>query len=109
MIVLSGQRMLLLLCFSVFVEVSLQSGDIIFESQSGHGPEQIVAVDRLPFFPLALVRGLTGDEADELRHAFLYGLFRLFRDFRVRRKGFFHYSAHVCDRKETVLFFRGAV
>lgn len=85
------------------LEIALEGLDVILEAEGGHGPEEIVAVDGLPLLPLALVGGLAGDEADELRHALLHRLLRVLRDLRVRRQRLLHDPAHVRDRKQPVL------
>lgn len=54
-----------------FGEVDLERVDVLVEAQRAHGPKQVLAVDGLALLLLALVAGLGGDEADELRHALL--------------------------------------
>ncbi|RDX73382.1 hypothetical protein CR513_47022, partial [Mucuna pruriens] len=50
-----------------------------------------------------------GDEADELRHAFLNCLFCVLGDFPVGGNHFFHDSSNVGYGEKTVLFFVAAV
>ncbi|KAI3441099.1 uncharacterized protein J3R85_002773 [Psidium guajava] len=91
------------------VEVHLEGGDVVLEAKGGHGPEEVVAIDGLALLALALVRGLAGDEADELRDALLDGLLGLLGDLGVRGEGPLHDPAHVGNRQEPVLLLRAVV
>ena len=51
----------------------------------------------LALLTLALVRSLTGDEADELQQALLHHLLGVLGDLHVRRQGLLHDPAHVRD------------
>lgn len=90
---------------SVFIEVEFEGVDVVLESEGGDGPEDIVAVNRLPLLALALVGGFSGDEADEFRHAFLDGLLGFLGDLAVAGDHLFHDPSHVGYRQESVLFF----
>ena len=87
----------------ILVQVNLERIHVVLEAQGSHGPEKIVAVDRLPLLLLALIGSLSCYEADELRHALLHRLLRLLRYLRVRRQRLLHDPAHVCYWEEPVL------
>lgn len=91
---------------SVLAEVNLQGPNVVFESEHGHGPEKIIAIDGFPLLALAFVGGFAGDEAYELGHAFLDGLLGFFRYLCVGRERFLHDPAHVGDGEEAVLLLR---
>ncbi|KAG6558039.1 hypothetical protein Mapa_000219 [Marchantia paleacea] len=103
LITLFGHGGLLSFCLAVLVQVHLQRFDIVFKTKSAHCPQKIVAIDCLPFLPLALVRGLPSNETDELGHAFLNRFFGILRDFRIRRKRFLHDPTYICDGEKPVL------
>ncbi|KAK3411591.1 hypothetical protein EUGRSUZ_I00332 [Eucalyptus grandis] len=105
----AGGAALVALGLVVPVEVHLEGGNVVLEAEGGHGPEEVVAVDGLALLTLALVRGLPGDEADELRDTLLDGLLGLLGDLGVRREGPLHDPAHVGDRQESVLLLRVVV
>ena len=42
---------------SVLMEVEFQGLPVLFKAQDAHGPYQVIPVDGLPFFSLALVTG----------------------------------------------------
>lgn len=42
---------------SVLMQIQFQRLDIVLESQSGHRPQQIVAINGLSFLPLAFITG----------------------------------------------------
>lgn len=99
----AGDGRLFALELAVLVEVDLERLNIIFESESSHGPKEVVAVDSLAFLSLTLVGGLASDEADELRNALLNRLLCVFGDLAVGWQGLLHDPAYVGYRKETVL------
>jgi len=87
----------------VLVQVNLERVHILLEPQCGHGPQQVITVDGFPLLLLALIRGFTCYEADELRHALLHGFLGLLGDLGVRRQRLLHDPAHVGYGKEPVL------
>ncbi len=42
--------------FTILCQVDLQSFCIVFETQRGHGEENVLAIDRLPLFLVAFLR-----------------------------------------------------
>ena len=98
---------LIFLRLSVLVQVNLQRSDVVFEPEHRHRTEKIVAVDGLPLLPLAFVGGFAGDEAYELRHAFLDGFLRFFGDLGVGGERLLHDPADVGDWEEPFLVFGG--
>ena len=90
-------------CLPVLVQINLQRFNIFFESERAHCPEQIISVDCFTLFALTLVTSFACDEADELGDALLNSFFCVFRYLGICWQSFFHYSADVCDRKETIL------
>ncbi|EYU27657.1 hypothetical protein MIMGU_mgv1a014790mg [Erythranthe guttata] len=88
---------------AVAVEVDGEGLDVVVEAELAHGPQDVLGRDGLPLLALAAVVGFAGDEADVLRHAFLYRLLCVVRNLRMRRKDLAHDSDHVCYRHEPVL------
>ncbi|CAH9123279.1 unnamed protein product [Cuscuta epithymum] len=104
LVLLFGQIEPLPFQLPVLIEVHFERGDVILESEGGDRPEDVVAVDRLPLLPLALVGGLAGDEADELRHALLDALLGVLGDLPAGRDDLLHDPADIGDWEELVLF-----
>jgi len=50
----------------VLVQIYLKKLHIVFEAEGGHSLEKIIICDSFLLLSLALVRGLVGDEVDEL-------------------------------------------
>lgn len=106
LVALSGRRRhgrLLSLELPVLIQIYLERLHVVFEAKGGHPPEKIIAVDGFPLLSLALVRGLAGNEADELRHTFLHRLLRVFGDFRIPRQRPLHYPPHVRYGEQAIL------
>ncbi|CAN1187224.1 hypothetical protein LINPERHAP2_LOCUS38604 [Linum perenne] len=95
--------------FPIAVQEVAERSNVVVESKRPHSPADIIAIESLPaFFPALLLRGFTGDEADELRNAFLHSLFGFFGNFGIRWKDLLHYSTHVSNRKKPVLLLNPA-
>merc|ERR1711935_500591 len=92
------------LYLAILMKINLERLDVLLETQRAHGPQQIVAVDRLTLFTLTFITCFACDKTYELRYTFLNRLFCILCDFSVRRKCFLHDPADVCDWQETVLF-----
>lgn len=88
---------------SEYVEVPLQGAHIVVEAERPESPADVVAVNRFPALPAALVRRFSGDEPYELRHAFLHCLLGFFGDFGVLRQPLLHDSPHVRYRQQQLL------
>mmetsp|Transcript_12965 Transcript_12965/g.55332 ORF Transcript_12965/g.55332 Transcript_12965/m.55332 type:complete len:218 (+) Transcript_12965:1950-2603(+) len=97
-------RRLLALGLAILVQVHLERLDVLLESERAHGPQQVVAVDGLALFALALIARLAGDEADELRDALLDRLLGVLGDLRVRGQRLLHDATDVGNWQEAVLF-----
>lgn len=90
--------------FFVLLEVDAEGLVVVVEAEGLHGKEDVVAVDGFAFFVGALLTGLAGDEADELRDTFLHRLLRVLGDLGVVGKRPLHDAADVGDGQEPVLF-----
>lgn len=76
-------------------QMNLQRLHVILKSQRDHSIKDILSSNCLPLLQLTFLRRLGGDEADELRDAFLNRLLRVFRDFGGRWDRVFHYARDI--------------
>lgn len=76
-------------------QMNLQRLHVILKSQRDHSIKDILSSNCLPLLQLTFLRRLGGDEADELRDAFLDCLLRVFRDFGGRWDRIFHYARDI--------------
>lgn len=90
---------------SILCQIYLEWIYVVFETERGDRPQDVVPIDSLSLLALAFIGRFARDEADELRYAFLNGFFRVFRDFPVARDDLFHDSPDVRYREESILFF----
>ena len=75
--------------------MNLQGLCVVLKPKVDHGIQDVLPAYRLPFFQLAFLSRLRGNEAYELGHALLYAFFRVFRDFGGGRNGRFHYPRNI--------------
>ena len=69
---------------TIFLKVELQGLNVVVKPQGGHGEEDIFTVDGLPLLSLTPVARLARDERDELGHALLDALARIFGDLALK-------------------------
>ncbi|KAJ6301804.1 hypothetical protein OIU77_016008 [Salix suchowensis] len=94
-VLVTAHSNLLPLCLSKPLQINLERLHVFLEAQGRHGPQEIITVDCLSLLSLALVGGLSCDEADELGHAFLHRLLGVLGDFSVCWECFFHDPTNV--------------
>ena len=69
---------------TIFLKVELQGLNVVVKPQGGHGKEDIFTVDGPPLLSLTPVARLARDERDELGHALLDALARIFGDLALK-------------------------
>ena len=69
---------------TIFLKVELQGLYVVVKPQGGHGEEDIFTVDGFPLLSLTPVARLARDERDELGHALLDALARIFGDLALK-------------------------
>lgn len=88
---------------AVLLQIELERLDVAVEAERAHGPDDVVAVDGLALFLLALVAGFARDERDELAHALLHRLLAVLGDLGRGRQRHLHDARDVGRGQEPVL------
>lgn len=78
-------------------QMYLQRLRVVLQPERGHRMQDILAPHRLALLQLAALRGLGGDEGDELADALLHALLRVFSDLGGGGHGCFHNAGDVGD------------
>jgi hypothetical protein len=89
--------------FTIFGQIQFQRFHIFIKAKCGHGPQQIIAIDRFTFLLQTFITGFRRNEGNKLRDTFLDCFFGILCNFCIFRQRIFHNPSNVGNRKVSIL------